>query len=48
MTRKPALSRDIERLLDRGASDPAEFLAELFTKAGIDFELDEKGVPRLR
>jgi hypothetical protein len=48
VTRKPALSRDILRLLERGTSDPPEFLADLFTKAGVDFELDEKGVPRLR
>ncbi|MBC8025807.1 MAG: hypothetical protein H7Y89_07440 [Steroidobacteraceae bacterium] len=48
VTRKPALSRDILRLLERGVSDPPEFLAELLTKAGVDFELDEKGVPRLR
>lgn len=47
-TRKPALSRDILRLLERGASDPPEFLAEMFTKAGVAFDTDEKGIPRLR
>jgi hypothetical protein len=48
VTRKPALSRDIQRLLERGASDPPEFLAELLAKAGVDIEIGEKGVPRLR
>jgi hypothetical protein len=47
-TRKPALSRDILRLLERGAADPPEFLAELLAKAGVDIEIGEKGVPRLR
>jgi len=47
-TRNPALGRDIERLLDRGVSDPAEFLANLFTRAGISFETDASGIPRLR
>lgn len=47
-TRNPTLSRDIARLLDRGVSDPAEFLADLFTRAGISFETDASGIPRLR
>jgi hypothetical protein len=47
-TRQPALSRDIARLIDRGASDPAESIANLFTRAGISFEVDSSGVPRLR
>jgi hypothetical protein len=47
-TRKPALSRDIRQLLERGAKDPPEFLAELLAKAGVDIERGEKGVPRLR
>ena len=47
-TRNPTFSRDIARLLDRGVSDPAEFLADLFTRAGISFETDASGIPRLR
>jgi hypothetical protein len=47
-SRKPALSRDILRLLERGVSDPPEFLGELLAKAGADVEIDEKGMPRLR
>ena len=46
-TRKPDLSRDIERLLDRGVPDPREFLAALFTRAGISHSLDAQGMPRL-
>jgi hypothetical protein len=48
VTRKPMLRRDIERLLDRGAADPAEFMAEMFTRAGVSFEPDSSGIPRLR
>ena len=47
-SRKPELSRDIARLLDRGASDPAEFIADLLARAGVDFDLDSAGIPRLR
>ena len=47
-TRKPALSRDILRLLERGTADPPEFLAALLANAGVDIEVDEKGIPRLR
>jgi hypothetical protein len=47
-TRKPMLRRDIERLLDKGASDPAEFIANLFTQAGVSFEADPAGILRLR
>ena len=47
-TRKPMLRRDIERLLDKGVSDPAEFIADLFSQAGVAFELDPSGIPRLR
>ena len=47
-TGKPMLRRDIERLLDKGAADPAAHIANLFTLAGISFELDPSGVPRLR
>ena len=47
-TRKPMLRRDIERLLDRGTSDPAEFIANLFTQAGVSFEVDPAGILRLR
>ncbi len=47
-TRRPDLSRDIARLLDRGAADPKEFIADLLTRAGVDFELDARGIPQLR
>jgi hypothetical protein len=47
-TRNPTLRRDIERLLDKGVSDPPTFIANLFTRAGISFEADPTGVPRLR
>ena len=47
-TRNPMLRRYIERLLDRGAADPAAFIASLFTRAGISFEADPAGGPRLR
>ena len=47
-TRNPTLGRDIVRLLDKGVSDPADFLADLFTRARISFETDASGIPRLR
>lgn len=47
-TRNPMLRRDIERLLDKGVSDPAGFIANLFTRAGVSFEADPSGIPRLR
>ena len=47
-TRNPALAPDIARLLDKGVPDPADFLANLFTRAGISFETDASGIPRLR
>jgi hypothetical protein len=47
-TRNPMLRRDIERLLDKGVSDPAAFIANLFTRAGVSFEADPSGIPRLR
>lgn len=43
----PSLSRAIERLLDEGAEDPGEALADLFTRAGIAFTRGEDGVPVL-
>jgi hypothetical protein len=46
-TRKPALSRDIARLLDRGVSDPQEFIAALFQRAGVAHSIDDEGMPRL-
>ena len=48
VTRRPALSRGIARLLDRGASDPREFLADLLLEAGADIEIDAAGMPRLQ
>ena len=47
-TRKPDLSRDIARLLDRGVPDPDEFIAALLARAGVDFTLDADGIPKLR
>ncbi|MEO8062602.1 MAG: M1 family aminopeptidase [Pseudomonadota bacterium] len=47
-TRKPDLSRDIARLLDRGVPDPGEFIAELLGRSGVDFTLDAAGIPKLR
>jgi hypothetical protein len=47
-TRKPDLSRDIARLLDRGVSDPGDFIAALLGRAGVDFALDAHGIPKLR
>jgi len=47
-TRKPALGRDIARLLDRGASDSGELITRLLETAGVDFEADAAGIPRLR
>jgi hypothetical protein len=47
-TRKPDLSRDIARLLDKGVPDPDEFIAALLSRAGVDFTLDADGIPKLR
>ncbi|MEJ0086030.1 MAG: hypothetical protein WDO72_10125 [Pseudomonadota bacterium] len=47
-TRKPDLSRDIAHLLDRGAPEPEDFIADLLGRAGVDFTLDTAGVPKLR
>lgn len=47
-TRKPMLRRDIERLLDKGVADPAQFIANLFAQAGVYVEVDPSGIPRLR
>ena len=47
-TRRPALSRDIARLLDRGTGDSGEFITELLVRAGVNLELDASGIPRLR
>lgn len=47
-TRKPALGRDIARLLDRGASDPGELITHLLEAAGVDVDTDTAGIPRLR
>jgi hypothetical protein len=46
-TRKPELRRMIEQLLDRGAADPGEFITELLERAGVSFEVDASGFPRL-
>jgi hypothetical protein len=47
VSRKPDLSRDIARLLDRGVSDPKAFIASLFTRAGVSHSLDAQGMPFL-
>ena len=47
-TRKPDLGRDIARLLDRGHSDPGEFITDLLVRAGVNIETDPSGIPRLR
>jgi hypothetical protein len=47
-SRKPELSRDIARLLDRGAPDPAAFIGSLLQRAGVDVVMDSRGVPQLR
>ena len=46
-SRKPDLSRDIARMLDRGVPDPKAFIASLFTRAGVAHSLDAEGMPRL-
>jgi hypothetical protein len=46
-SRKPELSRDIARMLDRGVPDPKAFIASLFTRAGVAHSLDAEGMPRL-
>jgi hypothetical protein len=46
-SRKPDLSRDIARLLDRGVSDPPSFIAALFERAGVVHSIDANGIPRL-
>ena len=46
-TRKPQLRRDIEQLLDHGAGDAAEFITALLEDAGVGFEVDASGIPRL-
>jgi hypothetical protein len=46
-SRKPDLSRDIARMLDRGVSDPKAFIEALFTRAGVVHSIDAQGMPRL-
>jgi hypothetical protein len=46
-SRKPDLSRDIARLLDRGVPDPKAFVAALFIRAGVVHSIDAQGMPRL-
>lgn len=43
----PTLSRDIGRMLDRGAADPKAAIASLFTRARVRFELGPDRAPRL-
>ena len=46
-SRKPELSRDIARMLDKGAPDPKAFIASLFERAGVVHSIDAQGMPRL-
>jgi hypothetical protein len=46
-SRKPELSRDIARLLDRGVADPPAFLASLLQRAGVVYSLNSQGMPEL-
>jgi hypothetical protein len=46
-SRKPELSRDIARMLDKGVPDPKSFIASLFERAGIVHSIDAQGMPRL-
>jgi hypothetical protein len=48
VSKNPTLSRDIARLLDRGASDPAMFIASLLKRAGVAYRLDEQKVPHIQ
>jgi hypothetical protein len=47
-TRKPDLSRDVARLLDRGVPNSREFITDLLVRAGVNLEVDPAGIPRLR
>jgi hypothetical protein len=47
-TRDRSLERDVVRLLERGAADPARFIASLLERSGVAFELDERGLPRIQ
>ena len=46
-SRKPELSRDIARMLDRGVSDPKAFIASMFERAGVSHSIDAQGMPFL-
>ncbi len=46
-SRKPDLSRDIARMLDKGVPDPKAFIAAMFTRAGVVHSVDAEGMPRL-
>jgi hypothetical protein len=46
-SRKPELSRDIARMLDRGVPDPKAFISALFTRAGVAHSVDAQGMPYL-
>jgi hypothetical protein len=46
-TRDRSLERDIVRLLERGAPDPADLIASLLRRADVPFELDERKLPRI-
>ncbi|HEY5710422.1 MAG TPA: hypothetical protein VIT38_00885 [Allosphingosinicella sp.] len=48
VSRDPSLSRDIGRMLDRGAAEPGAAIASLFTRAGVRFTPGPNGVPRLQ
>ena len=46
-SRKPDLSRDIARLLDRGVPDPRRSSRRCSTRAGVAHSIDAEGMPRL-
>jgi hypothetical protein len=46
-SKKPDLSRDIARLLDRGVPDSGAFIAALLKRAGVATTVDSRGMPRL-
>jgi len=47
-TRDRTLSRDIVRLLEKGAPDPSAFIASLLERAGVPVGFDERKRPRIR
>ena len=44
-SRRPDLSRDIARMLDRGVADPPAFIASLFERAAVTHSLTAAASP---